>query len=200
LSFQGFAIGAYLLTNQVDVPLTLLTIALGYLYSVVSLSLIRPENARAVLAAGCLLGGMDDLCQFAYETCRRSITIDTISEWLSFVEAIPPTADGTATPESSTLSVFGQYTPRLRDDVFHFLVVILPEILEIHKPPQEQTGQTGRDLLLQIYARAPFELFKSAVESPTFQIGRSSIISAVRKLKVDFQDLTRPDSNSLKRL
>ena len=199
MSFQGFAIGAYLSTNQVDVPLTLLTIALGYLYSVVSLSLIRPENARAVLAAGCLLGGMDDLCQFAYETCRRSITIETISEWLSFVEAIPPTADGTATPDS-TLSVFGQYTLRLREDVFHFLAVILPEILEIHKPSQEQTGQTGRDLLLQIYARAPFELFKSAVESPTFQIGRSSTISAVRKLKVDLQDLTKLDSNSLKRL
>ena len=188
------------MTNQVDVPLTLLTIALGYLYSVVSLSLIRPENARAVLAAGCLLGGMDDLCQFAYETCRRSITVDTISEWLSFVEAIPPTVDGTATPDSSTFSIFGQYNLRLRDDVFHFLVVILPEILEIHKPPQEQTGQTGRDLLLQIYARAPFELFKSAVESPTFQIGRSSTMLAVRKLIINFQDLTRLDSNSRKRL
>lgn len=150
---------------------------MGYLYSVVSLNLIRPDNARAVLAAGCLLGGMDDLCQFAYETCRHSITIDNISEWLNFVEAMPPATDGTATPDLSTLSVLGQYAMRLRDDVFHFLVVILPEILEIHKPPQEQTSQTGRDLLLQIYARAPFELFKSAVESPTFQIGRSSTVS-----------------------
>ncbi|KAF8352308.1 hypothetical protein F5887DRAFT_1172004 [Amanita rubescens] len=117
-------------------------IALGYLYSVVSLSLIRPDNARAVLAAGCLLGGMDDLCQFA------------IGEWLNFAESIPPTADGTATP-----------------DAVNLIVVMLPDTLEIHKPPHEQTGQTGRDLLLQIYARAPFELFKAAVESPTFQIG-----------------------------
>ncbi len=179
---------------------TLLMIALGYMYSVVSLSLIRPDNARAVLAAGCLLGGMDDLCQFAYESCRRSITVDSIGEWLNFVESIPPTADGTATPDVSTLSVFGQYALRLRDDVFHFLVVILPDTLEIHKPPHEQAGQMGRDLLLQIYARAPFELFKAAMESPTFQIGKLLTISFLHKLIVVFQDPTRLDLNSLKRL
>jgi len=175
-------------------------IALGYMYSVVSLSLIRPDNARAVLAAGCLLGGMDDLCQFAYESCRRSITVDSIGEWLNFVESIPPIADGTATPDVSTLSVFGQYALRLRDDVFHFLVVILPDTLEIHKPPHEQAGQMGRDLLLQIYARAPFELFKAAMESPTFQIGKLLTISFLHKLIVVFQDPTRLDLNSLKRL
>ncbi|KAF8626238.1 hypothetical protein AX15_004918 [Amanita polypyramis BW_CC] len=146
-------------------------IALGYLYSVVSLNLIRPDNARAVLAAGCLLGGMNDLCQFACDTCRRSITVDSIGEWLVFVDSIPSPVDGTTTPDLSTISLFGQYALRLRDDVFHFLVVMLPEILEIHKCPQEQSGAKGRDLLLQIYARAPFEMFKAAVESPTFQIG-----------------------------
>ncbi|KAK2460597.1 hypothetical protein APHAL10511_007067 [Amanita phalloides] len=146
-------------------------IALGYLYSAISLNLIRPENARAVLAAGCLLCGMNDLCQFAYETCRRSITIDSVGEWLTFVESIPQAADGTTTPDLAPLSVFGQYALRLRDDVFHFLVVVLPEFLETHKPPQEQTDPKGRDLLLQIYAKAPFEMFKAAVESPTFQIG-----------------------------
>jgi hypothetical protein len=144
--------------------------ALGYLYSAVSLNLIRPENARAVLAAGCLLGGMDDLCQFAHETCRRSITVDNIGEWLAFVDTIPPSAEGK--PDLSSVSLFGQYALRLRNDVLHFLVVVLPEVLEIHKPSQEQHhGTKGRDVLLRIFARAPFELFKAAVESPTFQIG-----------------------------
>ncbi|KAF8631430.1 hypothetical protein AX17_005107 [Amanita inopinata Kibby_2008] len=145
-------------------------IALGYLYSSVSLNLIRSDNARAVLAAGYLLGGMDDLCQFAYETCRRSITVDNIGEWLEFVNSIPSPVDGATTPDRSTSSVFGLYAQRLREDVFHFLVVTLPELLEIQKP-QASSGTTGRDILLQIYARVPFEMFKGAVESPIFQIG-----------------------------
>lgn len=175
--------------------------ALGYLYSVVSLNLIRPDNARAVLAAGCLLGGMNDLCQFAYETCRRSITVDNIGEWLVFVDSIPSPADGTTTPDLSTISIFGQYALRLRDGVFHFLVVILPEILEIHKCPQEQSGSKGRDLLLQIYARAPFEMFKAAVESPTFQIGTfRARLSFSRIQHLFLQGPIRLGSNSQKTL
>ena len=135
--------------------------ALGYLYSAVSLSLVRPENARAVLAAACLLGGMDDLSQYAYTACRQSISVDTIGAWLDFVDALPA-GDGSATPATS---VFGQYAQRLRNDVFHFLVVTLPEVLEV------QGSGGGRDTLLQIYARVPFELFKTAIESPTFVIG-----------------------------
>lgn len=144
-------------------------IALGYLYSAVSLNLIRPDNARATLAAGCLLGGMDDLCQFAYETCRQSITVENIGEWLAFIDAIPLPTEGT--PDLPAIPLFGQYALRLRNDVFHFLVAVLPDVLEIHKSPQEQQGTQGRDVLLQVYAMAPFEVFKAAVESPTFQIG-----------------------------
>jgi hypothetical protein len=152
--------------------------ALGYLYSSVSLSLIRPQNARAVLAAGCLLGGMDDLCAYAYEACRRSMSVDTISEWLEFVSTIPP-ADGSSTSDLPPMSVFGQYAERLREEVFHFLVVTLPGLLDAHqslapgeRPSSPESG-SGRDILLQVYSQVPFDLFKAAVESPKFQIGKS---------------------------
>ncbi|KAK0210575.1 hypothetical protein DFS33DRAFT_1251154 [Desarmillaria ectypa] len=153
-------------------------IALGYLYSSVSLSLIRPANARAVLAAGCLLGGMDDLCQFAYETCRRSINVNTIGSWLEFVDTLPPSSpDGSSTPDIPPVTVFGHFAQRIRDDVFHFLVVTLPEVLEVQMTPDSVpstpsgSGPSGREVLLQIFSRVPFEMFKAAVESPTFNIG-----------------------------
>jgi len=149
-------------------------IALGYLYSSVSLRLIRPGNARAVLAAGCMLGGMDDLCQFAYDTCKHSISVETIGVWLEFVDAIPPPSSGADTPEVSPIRIFGNYAQRLRDDVFHFLVVTLPQILELHATSSDNTPSTpenGREILLQVFSRVPFEMFKAAVESPNFQIG-----------------------------
>ena len=164
--------------------------AMGYLYSAESLNSLRPENARAVLAAACLLGGMDDLCGYAYELCRQSISVENIADWLEFVEAIPAPSDGTSTPiephqmpQSNRTAVFGPYAQRLRDDVFHYLVVRLPSILNVNgmstpaTPQADPSGapsDAGRDTLLQIYARVPFELFKTAVESPTFQIGASS--------------------------
>lgn len=162
---------------------------MGYLYSAEALNSLRPENARAVLAAACLLGGMEDLCGYAYELCRQSISIENIGEWLEFVEAIPPSSDGSSTPiephqmqpQPSRTAVFGPYAQRLRDDVFHFLVVRLPSILNVNGLSTPATPQAdasapsdaGRDTLLQIYARVPFDLFKAAVESPTFQIGMS---------------------------
>ncbi|KAH7922828.1 hypothetical protein BV22DRAFT_1016567 [Leucogyrophana mollusca] len=149
-------------------------IALGYLYSSVSLSLIRPENARGVLAAGCLLGGMDDLCGYSYEACRQSINVETITEWLEFIDTIPSSSDGSPNLIPMT-SVFGQYAQRLRDDVFHFLVVTLPTVLEVHSPVSSESGPSqgpsGRDTLLRVFSLVPFDLFKAAVESPTFQIG-----------------------------
>lgn len=72
----------------------------------------------------------------------------------------------------SSTAVFGQYSQRLRDDVFHFLVVTLPDILEVTRSHQDPlSNSAGRDTLLKIYARVPFEMFKNAVESPTFLIG-----------------------------
>jgi hypothetical protein len=151
---------------------------------------IHPGNARGVLASGCLLGGMPELCDFAYEACRQSITLETIGQWLEFVNALSGPANGSApnsgmsTPVSPIppppTSVFGLYAQRMQEDVFHFLVVDLPQILGVSAasptspaaatPVPEQSG--GRDTLLQIFARVPFEIFKSAVESPAFQIGQ----------------------------
>ena len=170
---------------------------MGYLYSAESLNSLRPENARAVLAAACLLGGMEDLCGYAYELCRQSISIENIGAWLEFVETIPPSSDGSSTPiephqmqaQPSRTAVFGPYAQRLRDDVFHFLVVRLPSVLNVGGISTPATPQAdastpsdaGRDTLLQIYARVPFDLFKTAVESPTFQIGtpRTTLPSVV---------------------
>ncbi|KAG2020771.1 hypothetical protein CC2G_006076 [Coprinopsis cinerea AmutBmut pab1-1] len=167
-------------------------IALGYLYSSISLNLIRPENARAVLAAGCLLGGMDDLCQYAYEVCRRSLSVETVGAWLQFLDTSPPSTDGTMTPvtpeaPAPPTTVFGHYAQRLRDDVFHFLVVTLPEVLEVRQPQPDASGRTGRDVLLQVYAQVPFEMFKSAVESPTFNIGPDQDRFAFAKAAIELR-------------
>lgn len=177
-----------------EFQLTILRLlALGYLYSSVSMNLIQPENARAVLAAGCLLGGMSDLCTFAYDVCRNSLSVETIDQWLQFVDTTPSSGDGTATPDLPQTSVFGLYAQRLRDDVFHFLVT-LPEVLESTPPQQDASsgsgGSSARDVLLQAYSRVPFELFKSAVESPTFRIGE--YLSSF--------DLIVPSSRALSRL
>ncbi|KAI6005476.1 hypothetical protein EDD15DRAFT_2425249, partial [Pisolithus albus] len=163
------------LDNEPEVTQEGFVIALGYLYSSVSINLIRPDNSRSVLAAGCLLGGMDDLCAYAYESCRQSINLKTIHEWLEFVDTIP-SSDGSFSPEQQTLTtVFGQYARKLRDDVFHFLVDTLPNVLEVNSPAISESGssqgRSGRETLLQIFALVPFDMFKAAVESPAFQIG-----------------------------
>jgi hypothetical protein len=105
------------------------------------------------------------------------MSVDTISHWLEFVAATPLSSDGTSTPDLPPTSIFGHYAQRLRDDVFHFLVVSLPNALEIHQQPLTSPERPtspeagGRDVLLRIYSHVPFDLFKAAVESPTFQIG-----------------------------
>ncbi|KAJ6455726.1 hypothetical protein C8R45DRAFT_1035490 [Mycena sanguinolenta] len=144
--------------------------ALGYLYSSASLALIHEKNCRAVLASAHLLGGMDELCSYSYDACRRSISVDTIEEWLQFIDTLPPSSDGTTTPDLTQTSIFGPYGQRLRDDVFNFLVVTLPQSLDIH-PDSAKSGGNGRDMLLQIFSRVPFDLFKTAMESQAFEIG-----------------------------
>lgn len=129
------------------------------------------SNCRAVLAAGCLLGGMEDLCHFAYEMCRESISLETIDEWLDFVLHVS-LGDGTASP--SVVPVQHHYAPRLRTDVFNFLLE-LPTTLEVQTP-----GGNGREMLLQVFTRIPFEFFKGAIESPTFQIGECITTPVIR--------------------
>ena len=136
---------------------------------------------------------MDDLCAYAYETCRHSISLDTLPAWLEFAEAVsPPSAsDGSSTPvvEQHPLphghtraAVLGPYAQRLRDDVFHFLVAVLPGLVGFSaaggastptapSPDGVPAADAGRDTLLQVYARVPFDLFKAAIESPAFVFG-----------------------------
>jgi len=159
-----------------EITLAGFAIALGYLYSPASLALIRPENARGVLAAGCLLGGMDDLCNYAYEICRQAINLDTIASWLALVDTIP--SDGAETADSPP-SIFGCYAQRFRSDVLHFLIVTLPASLDSgdllapsrSNPVTLPSTPSGRDTLLRIFSQTPFDIFKEAVESPAFQIG-----------------------------
>jgi hypothetical protein len=137
-----------------------------------SLGLVHEKNCRAVLASAHLLGGMDELCTYSYDACRRSISVDTIGEWLQFIDTIPSPSDGTSTADLTQTSIFGLYGQRLRDDVFNFLVVTLPQSLDIQSDSSSsKPGVNGRDMLLQIFCRVPFDLFKTAMESPTFEIG-----------------------------
>lgn len=161
--------------------------ALAYLYSAAALANVRPENARAVLAAACLLGRMDDLCNYAYEVCRQSISLESLPSWLEFVDTVPTPSDGSSTPiveqhQPLRTAVFGPYAQRLRDDVFNFLVVTLPNLVNFGGQATPTTplpegasasshADAGRETLLQVFARVPFDLFKAAVESPTFQLG-----------------------------
>lgn len=107
------------------------------------------------------------------------MNVDTIPEWIKFVDssASPSSPDGLSpAAEMPPTSVFGLYAQRLRDDIFHYLVVILPSILELStaSPIEPTPAQgTGRETLLRVFSSVPFEMFKSAVESPSFQIGES---------------------------
>ncbi|KAH8117517.1 hypothetical protein DFH11DRAFT_1724507 [Phellopilus nigrolimitatus] len=161
-------------------------VALGYLYSSVSLNSLSPNNARAVLAAGCLLGGMSDLCNYAYQACRESITVETINEWVDFVDGLPFN-DGTATPsEEQRQTVFDAYAPQLRSDVFDFMCCTLPNMLDVHS-----ATSNGRETLLGIFSRVPFDLFKNAIESPMFQIGSDQERFRFAKAAIDLRKRTR---------
>jgi len=171
-SLQGNASGQRVVYVHLDSQVSHegFAIALGYMYSSASLGLIHEKNCRAVLASAHLLGGMDDLCAYAYEACRRSISVDTIDDWLQFIDTIPLPSDGSSTPQLPQTSVFGPYGQRLRDDVFNFLVITLPQSLDI-QPDSSSSTKSGRDVLLQIFSHVPFDLFKTAMESPAFEIG-----------------------------
>jgi len=139
-------------------------VALGYLYSSYSATLVKPRNALSVLASACLLGGMDDLAGIAFETARHTISLDSLPSWTALLEKTMPQ------------SVLGPYAQRLKDDVFAFLVSTLPNSLGAfptysHPERKLETGETGYQALLRIYSILPFDVFKHAVESPMFPVG-----------------------------
>ncbi|PAV24328.1 btb poz domain btb2 [Pyrrhoderma noxium] len=162
------------------------SIALGYLYSSVSLSNLTQANARGVLAAGCLLGGLEDLCHYAYHSCHESISVETIDEWINFVDSLP-SEDGMTTPsEVPPPTILGPYAYQLRSDVFNFLVITLPSSLDVHS-----ATSNGRDTLLNIFSRLGFDLFKKAIESPLFQIGSDQERFRFAKAAIDMRKHTR---------
>ena len=124
-------------------------VALSYLYSADAMYKITAANARGVLAAACLLGGMDDLCNQAYHVARQSIGVDTISEWVDYVETLPRSnGSGTTSPASSQQqpSILGPFATALRDEVYNFLIVQLPSELDLQ-------SDEGRTVLLNVFAQ-----------------------------------------------
>jgi len=166
------------------VTLEAISIALGWLYSYDALAQLTYANARATLAAACLLGGMEDLCAHALAVCRESINVETISDWLSWIDALhgpaapsTPSTSSVSTPISATpppaqeipmSTVYGPYAQILRDDVFDFLTATLPTQLQA---AADEGGEEPTEVLLGVFATASFETFKSAIESPKFIIG-----------------------------
>ncbi|QRW27307.1 hypothetical protein RhiXN_01902 [Rhizoctonia solani] len=156
-----------------------IAVALGYLYSPYQVGLVNPSNARSVVAAACLLGGMPELADLAFECCRASISASTIVDWVKFVESIPlpptpaPTSDATPTnyPQGQT-SVFGPYLTQFRDLVYGYLIVTLPNVLHAFAAPEEGNGW---DELLGIYTQLPFDTLKQAIESPAFPAGTDQV-------------------------
>lgn len=138
--------------------------------------MLNPHNARAVLAAACFLGGLQDLCTYAYETCRNAISLETIDDWLRFVETLPqPPEEGG--PADVPASIFGPYAAQLRGDILQFLVTTLPRNLQAFQTIDGATHtlngrSAGFDALLHVYTRVPFDMFKQAVESPELPVGK----------------------------
>lgn len=140
-----------------DLGLPSLQTALSYLYSSKALHEIQPSNAREALAAACLLGGMDELCSYSYEMCVRSLTPESIDEWIKFVDGMP------SSQEAAEAHLLGQYAPKLQQRVFDYLVKTLPDVL--------LQAADGRSKLVHIYSGAPFDIFKAALESTSFKTG-----------------------------
>ncbi|KEP55582.1 BTB/POZ domain protein [Rhizoctonia solani 123E] len=152
-----------------------IAVALGYLYSPYQVGLVNPSNARSVVAAASLLGGMPELADLAFECCRASISANTIVDWVNFVESMPPPPASDATPTNypqGQTSVFGPYLTQFRDLVYGCLIVTLPNVLHAFTVPEDGNGW---DELLAIYTPLPFDTLKQALESPAFPAGTDQV-------------------------
>jgi hypothetical protein len=154
--------------------------ALGYLYSYQATSILSQANARSVLACACLLGGMDDLCKRAYQVCKESIRVDTIEDWLVWIDAHrspfaahSPSASATSTPRSpspssaqhelssnavAAASIYGPYAQMIREDVLNFLIMTLPTILFAdNESSRSDFTSEAMEALLRIFSRVSFD-------------------------------------------
>lgn len=171
-----------------DVTLETMAMAIGYLYSYQAGMALSQTNARAALAAACLLGGVHDFCERAYHVCKDSIRVDTIEDWLKWVDdhsspfrSHSPSSSAVSTPrspspqsaqEAPVASIYGPYAQMLRDDVLEFLTVSLPSILLAEsETTKAEVGGDATEALLRVFSRVPFDIFKTAMESPKFVIG-----------------------------
>ena len=50
---------------------------------------------------------MDELCNYAYQACRDAITVDTIGEWIEFVDTLPSGSGSGSDGTSATLTAPG---------------------------------------------------------------------------------------------
>lgn len=135
--------------------------------------MLTQGNARATLASACLLGGMDDLCMHAYAACKESIRLDTIEDWLTWLDTHPqpytsnsPGPSGPSTPRSPSpqsvqdlgaASIFGPYAQLLRNDVFEFLIVSLPAILFADAETKPEVVSEAHEALLRVFSRVSFD-------------------------------------------
>jgi hypothetical protein len=119
---------------------------------------------------------MDELCAHALAVCRESINVETISDWLSWIDglhgpAVPstPSSSAVSTPISATpppaqeipmSTIYGPYAQILRNDVFDFLTSTLPAQLQA---AADEGGEEPTEALLGIFATASFE---SASDDP----------------------------------
>ncbi|KAG9124146.1 hypothetical protein FRC07_012652 [Ceratobasidium sp. 392] len=151
-----------------------IAVALGYLYSPYQVGLVNPSNARSIVAAACLLGGMPELADIAFDCCRASISPSTIVDWVNFVESMPPGPPPDATPAypQGQTSVFGPYLAQFRDLVYGYLIVTLPNVLQAFVAGEQGSGW---DELLSVYSQLPFDTLKQAVESPAFPAGSDQV-------------------------
>ena len=151
MSFRGFTLvkllGRLRLQHFDIICVSPFIVALSYLYSGEAVHKITPANARGVLAASCLLGGMDDLANQAYLIALQSIDATTVIDWVNFVESLPR-SDGTRTPSQAQQrpSVLGAYAPALREAVFNFLILRLPAELNLE-------SDEGRNILLDVFTQ-----------------------------------------------
>ncbi|KAL1409555.1 hypothetical protein Q8F55_003540 [Vanrija albida] len=157
-------------------------IAIQHLYHP-STHIVTPENARSVLAAAYLFGGMPELVQHAYSVASESISASNVVDYVHWLDAGSrrPAANGFAfgsvgapapAPPSGVwadpaTAPYGEWSARLRSDVLTFLIRTLPA--QLHASGGEGTLATDARLLAA-YAPLPFDLFKHCVEAPELPI------------------------------
>ncbi|KAK4684725.1 hypothetical protein P7C73_g5441, partial [Tremellales sp. Uapishka_1] len=139
--------------TDVNVSEEAVYICLQHLYNP-SQHLVNPANSRSVLATSYLFfsGSYDSaLSQYAYTICRDSLSENNVVDYIRWLSA-------TDLPEGFERADYGEFSGKLQSDTREYLVQTLPSS---QIPPAQ---------LIQLYARLPFDLFKSSTESPDFPI------------------------------